>query len=63
VLAAVPEEKREFRPESKARTAFELAWHLASSDVQFLEDIADLKFSLAPRYREEPKSMSELVSW
>jgi uncharacterized damage-inducible protein DinB len=63
VLAAVPEEKREFRPEPKARTAFELAWHLASSDIQFLEDIADLKFSPEPRYREEPKSMSELVSW
>jgi uncharacterized damage-inducible protein DinB len=63
VLAAVPENQRDYRPEAKARTAFELAWHLASSDVQFLEDIADLKFALEPRFREEPKSVAELVAW
>ena len=33
VLAAVPEEKKDFRPDPDARTAFALASHIASSDV------------------------------
>jgi len=34
VLAAVPEGKRDYRPDPHARTAWELAWHLANTDVQ-----------------------------
>ena len=48
VLAAVPEGKRDYRPDPNARTAWELAWHLANSDVQFLDAIADLKFDMPP---------------
>ena len=44
VLAAIPEGKRDYRPDPHARTAWELAWHLANTDVQFLDAIADLMF-------------------
>ena len=30
VLAAIPDDKSDFRPDPNARTAWELAWHLAS---------------------------------
>lgn len=63
VLAAVPDAKRDFRLDPKARTAGELAWHLASSDVQMLDEIADHKFSMDPRFKDEPKTIAELVSW
>jgi uncharacterized damage-inducible protein DinB len=63
VLAAIPDAKREYRPDSKARTAWELAWHLASSDVQMADEVADQKFEMEPRFKEEPKSVAELVKW
>jgi len=62
VLAAIPEGKRDYRPDPNARTAWELAWHLANTDVQFLDGIADLKFTMgAPA--EKPKTVAELVDW
>src|ERR1700738_1017002 len=47
VLAGVPDGKKDYRPDPCARTAWELAWHLANTDVQFLDGIADLKFTMA----------------
>lgn len=63
VIAAIPEERsRDYRPDPKARTAFELAWHIASVEVQLLDEIADGKFTMEPRF-QEPKTISEMVSW
>jgi len=44
VLAAIPDAKRDYKPDPNARTARELAWHLASADVQMLDETADRKF-------------------
>ena len=64
VLAAVPEGKRDYRPDPHARTAWELAWHIANTDVQFMDGIADLKFTMAnPAEADKPKTVAELVDW
>ncbi len=64
VLAAVPEGKRDYRPDPHARTAWELAWHIANTDNQLLDGIADLKFTMAnPPDSEKPKTIAELVAW
>jgi uncharacterized damage-inducible protein DinB len=63
VLAAIPEDKREYRPDPKSRTAWELAWHLASADVQMTDEIADQKFTMEPRFKDEPKTVADLVTW
>ena len=39
VLRAVPETGRDYRPDDKSRTAWELATHLATADVWFLDSI------------------------
>jgi hypothetical protein len=44
VLSAVPDSNRDFRLDPKSRTAGELAWHLVSSDVPMLDEIANYKF-------------------
>ncbi len=64
VFAAVPESKRDFRPDPHARTAWELAWHLANTDIQFLDAIGDLKFDMggAPR-PDKPQTVAALVDW
>jgi uncharacterized damage-inducible protein DinB len=62
VIGAVPDAKADFRPDPNARTAKELAWHLANSDVQFLDGIADLKFNMeTPDHK--PATAAEVVDW
>jgi uncharacterized damage-inducible protein DinB len=65
VLAAVPEaECDSYRPDPNARNARELAWHIANSDVQFLDGIADLKFTMeTPEGAGKPKTITEIVEW
>jgi uncharacterized damage-inducible protein DinB len=64
VFAAVPEERRDYRSDPHARTAWELAWHIANTDSQFLTGIADLKFAMAsPQEADKPKTIVELVNW
>jgi len=62
VLAAVPDAKSDYRPDPNARTAKELAWHLANTDVQFLDSIADVKFTMAnPEHK--PQTAAEVAAW
>jgi len=46
VLAAVPDDKSDYRPDPHARTARELASHIVSADISFLDGIADLAFGM-----------------
>ena len=66
VLAAIPDAKSDYRPDPYARTGWELAWHLANTDIQFLDAIADLKFDMqsmqSPR-TDKPTNVTELVTW
>ena len=63
VLGAVLDNKRDFRLDPKSRTAWELAWHIASCDVQMTDEVADQKFDMEPRFKEEPKNVADLVKW
>lgn len=63
VIAAIPDAKKTYKPDPKARTAWDLAWHLATVDVQFLEEIAEGEFHMEPRYKDEPKTVAEMVTW
>lgn len=65
VIAAVPDAKHDWKPDPKARTAWELAWHIASEDVIFLDQIAEGKFAFPdPRYdKEMPKTTAQLADW
>ena len=41
VLAAVPDAKRDYKPDDKSRTAWDLTVHLAAGDLWFLDSIRD----------------------
>jgi uncharacterized damage-inducible protein DinB len=62
VIAAVPDARSDYRPDPNARTAKELAWHLANSGIQFLDGIADLKFRTGAR-EDKPTTSAEVVAW
>jgi len=62
VIGAVPDAKSEYRPDPNARTAKELAWHIANTDVQFLDGIADLQFKMeSPEHK--PQTSADVVAW
>ena len=62
VIAAVPDAASSYKPDPHARTAKELAWHLANTDIQFLDGIADLNFSMeTPEHK--PQNSAEVVAW
>jgi uncharacterized damage-inducible protein DinB len=44
VLAAVKDDNRHYRPDPKSRTAWELATHLATADIWFIDSIVQGKF-------------------
>jgi len=63
VIAAVPNEKSGYRPDPCARTAWELAWHLANTDIQFLDGIADMKFSMGKAPADKPTDIAGIMAW
>jgi uncharacterized damage-inducible protein DinB len=48
VLAAVPDDRRDYKPDEKSRTAWELATHVATGDIWFLDSICDGAFVWDP---------------
>lgn len=46
VIAAIPDQNHDYRPDPKSKTAMELAWHIASTDVWFLDGIAAGAFGM-----------------
>jgi uncharacterized damage-inducible protein DinB len=48
VLRAVPNDRRDYKPDEKSRTAWELATHIAGSDLWFLDSVCDAVFVYDP---------------
>lgn len=65
VLEAVLDSKHDYRPDPKARTAWELACHIAKEDVLFLDQIAEGRFNFPDtRYDAQlPKTSEDLSAW
>jgi uncharacterized damage-inducible protein DinB len=67
VIEAIPENKKTWKPDEKAKTAEELAWHIASVEVGFLHGIAKLSFATMADEEEiqknPPKTIAEIAKW
>lgn len=67
VLANVPDDKRDYRPDEKSRTAWELATHLALGDVWFIQSIMDGNFKFDPEAEKQGsgqfKSTKDVASY
>jgi len=48
VLAAVKDDTRDYKPDAKSRTAWQLATHIATSDLWFIDCISSGKFHFDP---------------
>src|SRR5688500_19519895 len=67
VLAAVKDDARDYRPDEKSRTAWELATHIATSDVWFLDSIIKGAFEWNPEAAKQAeaqfKSVNDIVEF
>jgi uncharacterized damage-inducible protein DinB len=48
VLAAVKDDNRDYRPDPKSRTAWQLATHIATADLWFIDCIKNGRFHFDP---------------
>ncbi len=53
VLAAVPDAGRDYRPDEKSRTAWDLTVHLATGDVWFLDSVINGSFQFDPEMEKK----------
>src|SRR5688572_33320694 len=67
VLAAVPDNRRDYKPDDKSRSAWDLTTHLALGDIWFLDSIINGKFEFDPEAEKQAaskfKSVNDVVAF
>ncbi|MBV9156535.1 MAG: DinB family protein [Acidobacteriaceae bacterium] len=64
VIEAIPPDKGDYRPDTNARGALELAWHIVSTEMRFMEAVSAGQFDLSPRPCPEAiKNSQDLTRW
>jgi uncharacterized damage-inducible protein DinB len=64
ILEAVPANKVDYKPDPAARSAIELARHIAAADNRFLETVINGVFDTSPSLiPENVKTPAEVASW
>jgi uncharacterized damage-inducible protein DinB len=64
VIAAIPLDKGDYRPDEISKSALDLAYHIAATELRFMEAVAEGEFDFSPRPRPESiKNSADLVSW
>lgn len=62
VLEAIPEDRKDWRPAPDSRSAWDLAVHIARSDVWFLNGVLTHDFTQGPQDAPAP-TVKGLVDW
>ena len=62
VIRAVPDDKKSYKPDPKSMTAHELAWHIAASEIWFLDTVLDGKFTMGET-PAAPPTIGAIVEW
>ncbi len=64
VIAAIPAEKADYRPDNIVRSAIDLAWHIVASETRFLEAVASGAFDFSGGARPESiRTPADVVDW
>lgn len=64
VIAAVPAGQETYQPSAKCMTSLDLAWHVASSELFFLEGVCNGKFTAGEGKRPDNiRSAQDVLAW
>jgi uncharacterized damage-inducible protein DinB len=64
VIAAIPADKVDFRPDQIVRSAIDLAWHIAAAETRFLDAVASGAFDFSGGARPESiRTPGDIVDW
>jgi uncharacterized damage-inducible protein DinB len=63
VLAAVPAEKADYRPDPVSKSALELVRHIASADNRFVEAVITGVFDLASGIPDAVQTPAQIATW
>jgi uncharacterized damage-inducible protein DinB len=63
ILAAVPADKSDYRPDPLSKTAMELVRHIANADNFFVESVLSGEFNPGTRIPETAKTPQEIAAW
>ena len=62
VMRAIPEDKKSYKPDPKCMSAHELAWHIATSEMWFLDGVLAGEFTMGES-PAAPPTISAIVEW
>jgi len=64
VIAAIPDDKVDYRPDEIIKSAIDLAWHLVTAEVRFLTAVANGAFDLTPLPRpDNVRTAADVNRW
>ena len=64
IIEAIPLDKGDYRPDQISKSALDLAWHIAVTEMRFMEAVPAGEFDLSPRPRlDSIKNSKDLTSW
>jgi uncharacterized damage-inducible protein DinB len=64
IIEAIPPDKGDYRPDGISKSALDLAWHIASTEMRFMDVLPAGKFDFSPMPRPDSiKNSTDLTSW
>jgi len=64
VIGAIPLDKGYYRPDGISKSALELSWHIAATEMRFLDALPAGEFDFSPRPRPDSiKTSADLTAW
>jgi uncharacterized damage-inducible protein DinB len=63
VISAIPEGNKSYKPDPKSMSAHELAWHIATSEVWFLNGVLAGQFDMSGTPPAAPSTIREITEW
>jgi uncharacterized damage-inducible protein DinB len=63
VIQNIPDDKKSYKPDPKSKSAHELAWHIVTADVWFLDSIINGKFEMTGSEPPAPATVKEVVAF
>jgi len=64
VIAAIPTDQGDYRPDAISKSAIDLAWHIASTEMRFMDAVSAGEFDFRPMPRPDSlKNSGDLTGW